>query len=338
MLSDLALCASLDEKIGQMLIVGFEGDNIQSNGFKKVLKQVQKGEISGVILFSKNIKSKKDLILMNEALLKTNKTPFISIDNEGGYVQRYDYYPISSAKKISKLNLKEAQNIYSKMADVEKELKINLNFAPCVDLDLNKKSLISQKERSYGSDYKIVSKYASVFIFEHNKRNIITSLKHFPGHGSATGDTHLGFVNSTDTFIKDEIEPYFALKDFTNLNTVMVSHVYNSNFDKIYPASLSEKTIDMLINGVGFKGVIISDDYDMKAIKDNYSLKDTITLAINSGINILIFSNNINKENKTIVKDFHKIVKEQIKKGNIDPQNIDNSYKKIIKLKQNLQS
>ena len=173
-------------------------------------------------------------------------------------------------------------------------------------------------------------------IEEHNKKNIITSIKHFPGHGDATGDTHKGFVDSTNTFDKKELQPYIELKKYDKLNTVMVSHIFNSNIDKNFPASLSEKTINLLKNNIGFEGVIISDDYDMGAIRKNYSLRQIVVNSINSGINIMIFSNNITKNNSSIIKKIHKITKEEIKKGNIKQQNIDSSYKKIIELKRNI--
>ena len=117
---------------------------------------------------------------------------------------------------------------------------------------------------------------------------------------------------------------------------VMVSHIFNSNFDEKYPASLSKKTIDKLVNEVGFKGVIISDDYDMGAIKNNYSLREIVIHSINSGVDILLFSNHIGKYDKNLAKKIHKIIKEAIKNGSINQAQIDKSYQKIIKLKENL--
>ena len=333
-----SFAVSLDEKIGQMLIIGFNGDNVKSRGYKKVLKKVEKGEISGVILFNKNILDKSHLIEMNEKILKANSiTPFIAIDNEGGYVQRYDFIKHCSHKTVAGFSEKEAGIHYSTMARLEKELKFNLNFAPVVDLAINKASIIEKKERSFSDDPKIVSKYAKIFINEHNKKKIITSIKHFPGHGSVAGDTHKGFVDATETFREDEIKPYIDLKDFDKLNTVMVSHIFNSNFDSENPASLSKKTIKGLLKDkIGFRGVIVSDDYDMRAIADNYSLRETVVKAINAGVDIMIFSNNIHRYDINVSKKVHKIIKQEIKKGNIKESDIDNSYNKIMALKSQL--
>lgn len=337
-LINITYANDLDSKIGQMIIVGFNGDNINSLGYKKILKQAQKGEISGVILFSKNIKSKEDLIKMNENLINLSPiTPFISIDNEGGYVQRYDFYKHKSAYEVSRLTNKEAQKEYSKMAQIQKDLKINLNFAPCVDLAINQNSIIKTKERSYGINPNIVTNYSKIFIEEHNNQGIATSIKHFPGHGSVEGDTHKGFVDATKTFKNEELKPYYDLKEYDKLNMVMVSHIFNSNFDKKYPASLSKKTIKGLLEDeIGFKGVIISDDYDMGAIRKNYSLRDIIVNSINAGVNILLFSNNIDKNDENLALKIQKIIKKEIKLGNIKEQDIENSYQKIIELKKRL--
>jgi len=288
---------SLDTKISQMLIVGFEGNNVNSKKFKNILKQIKNNKISGVIYFAKNISSKEELIKMNKALLNSSEIiPFISIDHEGGQIQRYNFEQYNPAKTISTLSFDEARKEYRKMATLEKKLGFNLNFAPCVDLNLDNDSIISKKQRSYGNDYKTVSKYASIFIEEHNKNKIATSIKHFPGHGNIKGDTHLGFVDATNTFIEDEIKPYVELKNHHDLNMVMVSHIFNSKIDENYPASLSKKTIkNLLIDKIGFQGIIISDDYNMGAIKNNYSLRETLINSINSGVNILLFSNHIGK-------------------------------------------
>ena len=291
LLTSCSFALELDDKISQMIILGFNGNSVNSIGFKRILKDIENKKISGVILFSKNIKSKNDLIKMNEKILSASDiTPFISIDNEGGAIQRHNFYESLTAKEISKKDEIEIKEEYSKMADLLSELKINLNFAPCVDLAINENSIIAEKQRSYGLNPNEVAKIARIFISEHNKRKIATSIKHFPGHGSAKGDTHKGFVNSTDVFEKNELVPYQELKDLDEMNMVMVSHIYNKNIDKDFPASLSEKTVrELLINDIGFKGVIISDDYDMGAIKKNYSLRDIVVNSINSGVDIMLF-------------------------------------------------
>lgn len=333
-----AYAVDIDTKISQMILIGFRGNDVNSTSFQKILEQSKNKEITGVILFSENIKSKEDLIKMNEELIKNSPIiPFISIDNEGGLIQRHDFFQTKSAKEIAKLSTKNTKEEYSKMASSLKELKINLNFAPCVDLEINPNSIIAYKQRSYDKNPKIVTKYSKIFIKEHNKKNIITSIKHFPGHGSAAGDTHLGFVDNTNTYNEEELKPYYNLKHFKKLNMVMVSHIFNSNFDKNYPASLSKATIkDFLIDEIGFDGVVISDDFDMGAIRKNYSLREIIVNSINAGVNILMFSNHIDIYDEDIARKIKKIIKEEIALGNIKEKDINISYNKIINLKNNL--
>lgn len=325
---------SLDDKISQMIIVGFDGNNSESREFKQLLKNID--SVSGVILFNKNIDNIKELNTMIQAIKDKSKiSPFIAIDNEGGQVLRIKA-DVKSAKEVSKLSDNEAHKEYLKLAQLNYETGINLNFAPVVDLEINENSIISKKQRSYSKEYRKVAKYASILIDEHAKYGIITSLKHFPGHGSAVGDTHLGFVDNSNVFEMDELMPYYLLKDRDKTTMIMVSHIFNSNIDKDYPASLSDKTINKLLkNYIGFKGVVISDDYDMGAVRDNYKLDEIVVRAINSGVDILLFSNNLKYHDKKIAKKIHKIVKREIKKGNIKEETINCSFEKIMKLKEN---
>ena len=313
---------NLDEKIGQMIIIGYDTNDINSKEFNSILKKVEKSQISGVILFKKNIKSKKDLIKMNSLIKsKNNLTPIVSIDNEGGQVERIDFIHNLSAFEINKKDENSIKKEYSSMAKNLKDVGINCNFAPVVDLGINEKSIIVKKQRAYSK----------------NPNDVITTLKHFPGHGSVTGDTHKGFVDSTITFKKEELEPYYKLINDNKLNCVMVSHIFNSDFDNTYPASLSAKTIKgKLINEIGYNGVVVSDDYDMGAIRKNYSLEEIVVNSINAGVNLMIFSNNLGYKDINIDRKINKIVKKNLKSGKIKLSDIDNSINKILELKKEL--
>lgn len=332
----------LDEMTGQMIIVGFNGDTVKSKGFQAVFKQVEKGEIGGVIFFEDNIKNKEEFLKMTSALKnsKSKYKPFIAIDMEGGYVQRMNenngFKNFKSAKKVAEMTEEEAYKEYFEMAQMLKEANINLNFAPCIDLAVNKDSIIEQKERSFSSDSKTVVKYAKQFIKAHYDNKIITSIKHFPGHGSPAGDTHLGFVDITDTYSSDEFYPYLETANLNPMQTVMISHLFNRNIDPKYPASLSYRTIEKFLRfQTAFLGVTITDDLDMGAITKNYGLDEIVSLAINSGENILLFSNRQNPD-ENLVKKINLRIKQGLIDGEILPENIVGSYNKIIKLKENL--
>ena len=340
--NNVSFAADVDEMVGQMIILGFNGNTVKSKGFKTVLEQVEKGEIGGVIFFEDNIKNKEEFLKMTTALKnsKAKIKPFISIDMEGGYVLRMNenngFKNFKSAKEVSNLTTKEAYKEYSDMAEELAKMNINLNFAPCVDLAINKDSIIETKERSYSSDPKIVVKYAKEFIEAFDDKKIATSIKHFPGHGSPTGDTHLGFVDATNTYKEEELIPYMELANLKPTQTVMISHLYNKNIDARFPSSLSYNTIEKFLRiQTDFKGVTITDDLDMGAIRKNYELYEIVPLAINAGENVLLFSNRGNGDDK-LAKKINLIIKNELIEGLILPSNILESYKKIIKLKKEI--
>lgn len=334
---------SLDEMIGQMIILGFKGNSVNSKGFKNVIKDLNNGKISGVIFFEDNIKSPENLHKMTKAVYKTRMQarPFIAIDMEGGQIQRMNsnngFKNFPAATEIASVgDTKKAHETYSLMAESLSSMLFNLNFAPCVDLDLNDDSILHKKQRVYSKNPAKVSAYANEFIDAHYEKNIITTLKHFPGHGSVSGDTHLGFVDASKTYKESELVPYKDLMFKNDLQMVMVSHIFNENLDLIYPATLSYNTVSLLLRyKMGFDGVVITDDLDMGAIKQEFDLEETVIQAINAGNDILLFSNR-KSNNPNLADDINKIIKDAILEGLIEPIRIQQSYDRIIKLKQTI--
>ena len=346
----------LRKKIAQMIIVGFNGTEITKDN--PIYEDIKKERISGVILFSKyvvnvkdnendtvkNIKSPKQLKALIKQIKKLSpRKLFISIDEEGGQISRL---PSSMGFKIKTLSHKELGDIndtkstYKEAKKIAKNLKnlgVNVNFAPCVDLAINKESpIIYKKGRSFSDNYKIVSKHAEAYIQAHNEYNILTVAKHFPGHGSAIEDSHNGFTDISYTWTKKELGPYIYLNKKWLLNAVMVAHVYNKRLDQNYPASMSKKVITKLLKDIlKFKGLVFTDDMQMKAISNNYGLEDSIIAAINAGNDILIFGNNL-KYDKDIAKKFNNIVFNAVKDGRISRDRIEESYNKIITIKEHL--
>lgn len=295
----------IEKLIGNMFIVGFRGVNVDANS--QIIKDIQRYNLAGVILFdkdpvnrkkAKNISSPIQLKNLTAKLQKyTNKPLLIAVDQEGGKVQRLSpkngfsrYYPNAATVAA---NGDSAQ--YTTMAKELKSVGVNFNLAPVVDLALNPKNrVIVGLKRSYGSDPKIVTDYAGSFIKSMNRYDVLTSIKHFPGHGSSLGDTHKGFVDITNNWQNKELLPYRYLIDSGMVDTVMVAHVFNGKIDNRFPASLSYKTITGVLRGkLGYDGVVISDDLQMHAISQHYSIKDTISLAINAGMDILLFCNQL---------------------------------------------
>jgi beta-N-acetylhexosaminidase len=305
---------SLEHMISKMIIIGFDGTTDIKFDYP----------IGGVILFDKNIKSKEQL----KELTRGFSDMLVCVDQEGGLVQRLKFINTPSAKKVSLLGEEFAKHSYAGMAVMLKDVGINCNFAPSVDLAINPKNrVIVQNKRSFSSDPKVVIKYASIFVNQMNKEGILTALKHFPGHGSSYGDSHEGFVDVSKTWNKIELEP------FKNIDTkmIMTAHIFNKNIDKDYPATLSYKTNQILLREkLGFNGVIISDDMQMGAIRKNYTLKNSLKLAINSGVDILLFGNQVSKPIE--VKEIVSIIKELVEDGEIDIKTIELANDRIERL------
>jgi beta-N-acetylhexosaminidase len=335
--------SELKKQIARMLVVGFESEKIDKNS--KIVKDIQKYELGGVILFdrfyddrskTKNISSPAQLQELTKKLKSFSKKPLlISIDQEGGKVARlkpaYGFEKIPSAKEISKLSLQDAKEIYKTQAKMIKQNGINCDFAPVVDLAINPKNkVIVGLERSYGASSSKVTQYAKIFINSLREQNVISVLKHFPGHGSSLDDSHKGFVNISKTWSKKELEPYQNLINSKDVDMIMTAHVFNSQLDAKYPATLSYNVNTKLLRQkMGFKGVVISDDLQMKAISKHYSLKETVTKAINSGVDILLFANQLASNS---VEELVEIIYSQVKSGAISKKRILESNRRIENL------
>lgn len=331
---------TLKKMIGRMLIVGFEGDSIDENS--KIVSEIQNYSLGGVILFdryyndknrTKNISSPQQLKALTSSLKSFSKKPLlISVDQEGGRVARlkpaYGFEATPSAKVVSEMDAYMSTHVYNALAKTLNEAGINCDFAPVVDLALNPdNSVIVGLKRSYGSDGKEVVKYAKIFTTSLKNQNIISVLKHFPGHGSSLDDSHKGFVDVSKTWSEIELEPYKELIKSKDAIMIMSAHVFNSHLDEKYPATLSHNVNTKLLRQkLNYNGVIVSDDMQMKAISEHYSLKEAVTLAINSGIDMLLFANQLSSvETDELIN----LILSQIKNGAISYERILESNKKI---------
>lgn len=341
---------SLDKKIGQMLMIGFHGTSAKADS--QICKDIQKYNVGAVILFDynpvdktkpKNIATKKELTKLTKQLqaCSVDGKLLIAVDQEGGKVQRlkskYGFYgKFPKASDVIKMDQSKIEATYKKMSAELKSVGINYDLAPVVDLDINQKNhVIHGLGRSFGKDPKTVAKYASTFIDAMHSNGVLTSIKHFPGHGSSVGDTHKGFVDVTNLWKKVELEPYRLLKD--KADTVMVAHVFNKNLDAKYPASLSFKTITKMLRWkLGYHGVVITDDLQMGAISKKYGLKNTLKLAINAGNDILLIGNQLDPKKIKSTKKLVNTIYSLVKSGEVKVESIDKAYARIQKLKERL--
>jgi len=341
---------TLDEKIGSMLMVGFMGTSAPKNS--QICQDIKKYDLAGVILFDvnpvkhsepKNISTRWQVGQLTKQLQACSKDGklLIAVDQEGGRVQRlkskYGFYgKFSKAKEMHKLSDEQVNKHYDKMGAELKSVGINYNLAPDVDLAINKKNhVIYGLGRSFGSDPKQVAHYANIFMNAMHNNGVLTSLKHFPGHGSSMGDTHKGFVDVTKLWKTIELEPYRLLAQ--TADTVMVAHVFNKNLDAKYPATLSAKTVNgKLRQEFGFNGVVITDDLQMGAINKKYGLKNTLKLAIGAGNDILLFGNQLSVKSMVKTSTLVNTVKSLIKSNEVNLEDIEASNIRLEALKQQL--
>ncbi|MDZ7647648.1 MAG: glycoside hydrolase family 3 N-terminal domain-containing protein [Cytophagales bacterium] len=332
----------MDIKIGQMILIGMPKAELD----EKVLAEVRVGKVGALIFFEKNIPNKPNAFAsvknMTWTYQKAASIPlFICIDQEGGKVNRlkekYGFTRSITAGALGKYKSLDSVRFYAEAtAATLAGLGFNVNFAPCVDLATNKDNpIIAKPERAYSANPDTVAMMAKEVIKMHRKYGVLTSIKHFPGHGSSKDDTHLGVADVTNTWSEDELKPYKVLIDSGYVDGVMTSHIVNKNLDpKGYPGTLSKDMLDgILRKRLGYNGVVFSDDMQMHAISKNYGLEETIRLAINAGVDVMCFSNNIAGSDERTVDKVHAIIKKLVSTGEIKPERIEESFQRILQLK-----
>ena len=342
---------SLSVKIGQMLMIGFRGSSVAEA--PEIVDDIAERHIGGIVLFdydvpskspSRNISSPEQLSQLTQELQKLSAIPlFIAIDQEGGKVSRLKPargFPVSmSAEHLGLLNNPDSTRAAAgETARTLKAMHLGMNLAPVADLNINSANpVIGKLQRSFSSDPAVVTRHIKLVCKAYRDEGIIPTLKHFPGHGSSTTDTHLDFTDITASWSEKELEPYRDMIASGYCDAIMTAHVFNGKIDSLYPATLSKATIDRLLREkLGFKGVIISDDMQMRAIADHYGIETAIQLAIDAGVDLLIFGNNTAYD-PAIASKATNIIHSLVARKIITPERIDLSWCRIMKLKQQYQ-
>lgn len=325
---------SIQEKIGQMIIIGMDTNYITD----RIKIMITKYKIGGIILYRKNFHTYQemlDLIRQLKELNKGNKIPlWIAIDQEGGRVNRMP-------KEI--LNLPSANLIATKggMEDVEKSAEIigkilkqsgyHLNFAPVLDIKRFENDH-AIGDRCYGENKEDVTKYGIAFMKKLQEQGIVSVIKHFPGHGATKRDSHyfLPIIKKKMEYLeKEDMYPFEqAIKN--DADAILVGHLFIKNVTGIYPASLSRKFIvKYLRKKYRYHGLIITDDLKMRAIKFVYGSELAVKKAFEAGNDIIVFRFN-KEEEKQVIGKIVRLVQE----GKIKESRINRSVSRIIKMKQ----
>lgn len=324
---------TLDEKIGQLYMSPSSGDAA------KMTNDIKKYNLGGIVLFGEDFSNQNaDTMKQKDANFQNASKYglFISTDQEGGIVSRLSTSPqLTNGRKFpspqevyKQSGMSGVVKEYSSVAEILRNLGINWDFAPVADVSNDPNSFIY--DRTLGQNYQLTAQYVSKVVPAIQKQQVAATVKHFPGYGSA-GDTHTGFASdgrSINEFRQNDFLPFKAgIK--AKADSVLVGHVVVNNLDATRPASVSKPVHEILRKELKFKGVIITDDMGMGALTSFAQKQHTNidVMAIEAGNDMLLSNGYV---------DGIPAIKDAIKRGDISQKQIDNSVKRILKLKAKL--
>ena len=347
---DAAAALTLEQAVGQMLLVGFRGTELTESA-AAMLRDLQPG---GVILFdrdgpsggelARNITDRAQLQALTAQLQEQAAIPyFIAIDAEGGYVNRlkekYGFaLKVPTAQKLGAQPAAETAALAGQLAVEMRAVGLNWNLAPVVDVNVNPESpAIGAIERSFSADPAVVAAQAQAFSGAMRQRQVIPTLKHFPGHGSAAGDTHLGVTDVTATYRRElELAPYRELIAGGYADAIMTAHIVNRRLDAAgRPATLSPAIINGLLRQeLGFAGVVVSDDMQMGAIVAQYGPAEAAIAAVQAGVDVILLANQQGDYDLQRVYEVREALLQAIAAGVILEERIYQSAERILALKE----
>ncbi|MCB0421420.1 MAG: beta-N-acetylhexosaminidase [Bdellovibrionales bacterium] len=326
----------MKQKLGQMFFIGIEGPELSANEAQFIVEN----NIGGVTLFGRNLQSPEQIYKLNSDLQNLrhkmpNKTPlFIGIDMEGGRVHRLKS-PFTQWPAVKRLGDLDSTSLAFKMAQaMGTELKavgFNLNFAPSADVLTNPKNEIIG-DRAVSTDPEMVGKVASALVRGYIKSEIIPCAKHFPGHGNTLLDSHEELpVEETpyDVLSDRELNPFKKVFR-ARLDLVMTAHIKFTAVDPEWPATLSKKFLtDIIRDEFRYKNAVISDDLDMKALRNHYKIDEIALKAIDAGCDLLLYCNEPDSP-KIALEACHKALGD----GSLSAARIEESISRIVKIKE----
>lgn len=322
---------TLDEKIGQMIITGFNGSEYNDD----MDRLINEYKVGGVILFARNIEDSNQMIDLTRALQENNNNLplFISIDEEGGRVSRLpdDVEKFPTAFTIGLIN--DQQTAYENGKEIGytlKRLGINLDYAPVLDIYSNENNTVIG-DRAFSTEESIVSTMGIATMEGIEDSDIIPVVKHFPGHGDTEVDSHYGLpivYKTLEELRNFEFIPFVKAIE-SGCDVIMVSHIILNEVDSINPASLSKIVIsDLLRKDMGFDKVVITDDMSMGAITSIMSIEEACIKSIEAGCDILLLGNAYEEIEQVINS-----IKLKLYNGEISEEQINKSVKRILELK-----
>ena len=329
--------ASIEAMAGQLLVTGFPGGSAGDKSTKALTAHIAKGRAGGALFLRHNVKSGKAVKQIAAQMIGASRQSLMAIDQEGGKVQRLGrkqgFTAIPTAKWVAgNKSVAEAQALYAKAGRELRAAGFNMNMAPSVDIHDPKNPVIGKYDRGFSTDVERISAYAAAFVKGFSAAGVACSLKHFPGHGSSRSDSHDGFVDISKTWSADEIVPFKKLASTAPM--IMSGHLFHPEFSNgKSPVTFSQKAITTkLRSGLGYKGVILTDDLDMGAIRKSFQLREAIILSLAAGNDLLLLSNSLNYDEALPVKAT-RWISDAVKEGRVSSAQIKASYSRVMAMK-----
>jgi beta-N-acetylhexosaminidase len=342
-----ARAAALAERAGELLLVGFHGSTAE--GDAAVERLLCGLRVSGVVLFGRNVVDAAQVGALTHALAEraracTGRPLLIAVDAEGGRVMRLGpgagYTPTLSHQDLGDANdLAQTELEARRIGTMLREAGINWNLAPVVDVGYNPANpVIVGNARSFGANPALVAAQARAYIAGMHAAGLLTTLKHFPGHGSSRADSHHGFVDVTDTAnAAVELAPYRVLLADGVVDTVMTAHVFNRRLDRRYPATLSPPTIrGVLRRELGWHGVVVSDDMRMGAIEKHYGLEDAAVRTVRAGVDLVLVADDRLPDGTSAADVAGRALARAIRCGRLRPERVEQALARVAALRARL--
>lgn len=332
---------ALSARIGELLLVGFHGTEVEGNAeLRHLLCDLKVG---GIILYERdvatrgprNIQSPEQVGRLTTDLraLAQNcagRVPLIAADNEGGPVMRLNaragYPPTLGHGELGEVDDVALTELEARrIGRMLHEAGIDWNLAPVVDVASNPfNTVLVQSGRTFSQDPERVTAHARAYLRGMRAAGILTALKHFPGHGSSFEDSHRGFVDVTKTAdLTAELAPYRALIAEGMVGAVMTAHVFNRNVDPRHPATLSARAIGGVLRGeLGFNGLVVSDDLLMEGILSRYGIEEAAILALRAGVDLLLLSHNTPAQDQSATDRVVSAIRRALADGRLSPEQV----------------
>ena len=325
---------SLEQKIGQMFMVGFGGTSMPSS----LVNNISQYYFGNFIYFGNNVADDSlvpalSTAIQNTVVEKTGIPGFISMDQEGGMVVRFANNATHFIGNMGLVATNRADYAYRVGQFSAQELRhygVNLNLAPALDVNNNPNNPVIGI-RSYADDPRLVASYGTMMIKGLRAGEVMATAKHFPGHGDTSVDSHYGLpqiAHPMDHLLANELWPFQAAID-QGIDAIMSAHIVFPALDTKYPATLSKKVItDLLRKQMGFQGIVMTDSMNMDAISKNFGVAEAAVLAVNAGVDLLLYG-----ESTTLSVQAYRGVLAAARNGTISEERINEAVLRILSKK-----